>query len=138
MDKNQEKSILGVKTVCEYLMSEGFVCEDVSRNRKEKGCDIIAVKNNKILRIEVKCSGVEKGIPDCFGTEFNDKLEVVPDYFYIVRINELSKPFRIDILTKEEMNKYSNLHKEKRIIKIANKLKTDLHKGLIGKNISIF
>lgn len=135
VDVNKQKSDIGVKTVLEYLTKEGYSCKNVTSNREEKGYDILAVKGGTSLKIEVKCSSNKKGIPDCFGTEFDDELKIIPDYFYIVRIDEDHKPLKIDILSKREMNEYAHLHKEKRIIKISSKLQTDLYRGRIGKSI---
>ena len=47
------------------------------------------------------------------------------------------KPYEIQILSKEEFNRYSKLHNKKTIIKISNKLKTDLEKNKIGNSIKI-
>lgn len=137
IDRNKEKSDIGVKTVLKFLENQDYQCKDVALDKEAKGYDIFAIKNGEPFKIEVKCSSKEKDIPDCFGTEFDEKLNIVSDFFYIVRINEKDEPFRIEILSREEMNRYSDLHKEKRIIKISNKLKTDLSKGKIGKKINL-
>ena len=137
-DANQEKSDRGVQIVLEYLTKEGYPCQDVARFGKEhNGYDILAKKEDQDLKIEVKCSSKEKGIPDCFNTEFDENQNLIADYLYLVRIDENKNPKCLQILSKEEFDKYSHLHKKKIIIKISNKLKTDLKNKVVGKEINL-
>jgi len=138
VDSNQEKSNIGVRVVLNYLEKEGYTCQDVAHCGKEhKGYDILAEKGEQKLRIEVKCSVKKSGIPDCFNTEFDENQNLNADYLYIVRIDENRIPKGLQILSKEEFNRYSPLHKKKIIIKISNKLKTDLKNGIVGRNIEL-
>ena len=131
-DINQQKAEIGIKVVLDYLKSQGKKPINVSTNREHKGYDILL--NNE--KIEVKCSSKHKGIPDCFGSEFDENNNLVANFLYIVRIKDM-KPYEIQILSKEEFNRYSKLHNKKTIIKISNKLKTDLEKNKIGNSIKI-
>ena len=96
MDINKQKSDMGVEAVMEYLEEEGYSnVKDVTKiGGEHKGHDVVAEKNGDIIRIEVKCSKNETGVPDCFSTEFDKELKLIPDYFYIVRLKN-HKPVRM-------------------------------------------
>lgn len=137
MDVNIEKSNIGVLKVKEYLERENYEVKNVSHNKDYKGYDILAIKNRVSIKIEVKCSSRNKGIPDCYSTEFDSDMKFTADYLYIVRLDEDKKPKSIEILSKEDIDKYSLLHKKKKIIKIASKLKTDLKNRAVGEIIEL-
>jgi len=136
VDMNKKKSDLGIEIVMGYLKKNGYECHDVTKLGKEHtGYDVLAKKGNEKVRIEVKCSERLSGIPDCFYTEFDENLKFNADYMYIVRIDENHNLIKIQILSKEEFNRYSELHRKKVTIIVSNKLKNDLKKGKIGKEI---
>tara|TARA_Y100000310_G_C20173476_1_gene574779 strand:- start:75 stop:494 length:420 start_codon:yes stop_codon:yes gene_type:complete len=139
MDINKQKSDIGVLAVMNYLKKERYTdIMDVTKlGGEHKGHDLIAKKENKKIKIEVKCSIKEEGIPDCFPTEFNNDLTLVPDYLYIVRINENHNPIKIETISKKEFDKYSKLHRKVERIRISSKLKKDLKKGNIGKVVQL-
>ena len=121
----------GVQIVIDYLEYGGYKCIDVQKNPKEKGYDIIARKRGKKYRIEVKTTQKEKGISDCYVSEFNTRNKFIPDFLYIVRLKKNFRLNRIEVLTKKEINFYE--HKRIERIRFSSKLKTDLNKGKVGK-----
>ncbi|OGM12042.1 hypothetical protein A2Z22_01915 [Candidatus Woesebacteria bacterium RBG_16_34_12] len=123
----------GVKKVIKILESKGYVCEDVQKNNNEKGCDIIAHKNGRIDRIEVKTSQKDKGVPDCYITEFDNNNKFIPDFLYIVRLDEDFTFKKIEVLSRDEINSYE--HKRIERIRVSSKLKTDLYNGKVGKSL---
>jgi len=136
IDTNKKKSDLGVEIVMDHLKKDGYECHDVTKLRKEHtGYDVFAKRGNERLKIEVKCSERLSGIPNCFYTEFDENLKFNADYMYIVRVDEDHNLIKIQILSKEEFNRYSELHRKKITIIVSSKLKTDLKKGKIGKEI---
>lgn len=137
MYSNSFISQLALKTVLEHLSSLGYECEDVSGDREHKGFDVIAKRDGESIKIEVKGSLKDKGIPDSFITEFDDQLRIVADFFYIVRLDENAVPKSIQILSKKEFDVYSDKHKRKITIQISPKLKTELSRGRIGKTVVI-
>lgn len=133
---NAEKGKLGEKYVSNYLKSKGF---SVILS-KENGSDLIAKKQARSIRIEVKTtSNLAGGIPDMHTTEFEKKKRnwlFVADYLYIVRLNDRAIPTQLDILTKKEIDKYANSHKT--VIRVrTTKLDKDLNKGNVGKSIQL-
>jgi len=125
----------GVQLVIDYLTEKGFKCIDVQKDNNKKGYDIIAQKDNKKSTIEVKTTQKDKGISDCYITEFNKKNKFIPDFLYVVRLEENFKLNRVEILTKDEVNEYE--HKRIERIRVSSKLKTDLSKGKVGKVLDI-
>lgn len=142
MDSNNRKKIIAMDYVIKYLTENKYInVRDVSTNKKgkeENGYDVIAFnKEGQKVKIEVKGSQKDYGIPDCFGTEFEDQNRIKADFFYIVRINEEYKPYRLDIVSKSEFDRYSSLHKVKPVLKISSTLKKDLRDGRIGVKIPV-
>ena len=141
MDSNNRKKNIAMEYVIKrYLPENGYVdIRDVSTRKKgkeENGYDVVAVnKEGQKVKIEVKGSQKDYGIPDCFGTEFEDQNRIKADFFYIVRINEEYNPYRLDIVSKSEFDRYSSLHKVKPVLKISSTLKKDLKDGKIGVKI---
>jgi hypothetical protein len=134
---NHNKGKLGEEFVMNYLEKEGY---QTRKATEENGCDIIAAKDGKEIKIEVKTTKYgRKGIPDMHDTEFvrsGDEWFLVPDYLYIVRLGEDETPCSIDILNKEEVDRYSKNHKTVTRIRTA-RLDTDLKNGKVGKEIKI-
>jgi len=63
---------------------ERYAVEDVSRSGAHKGYDLIARKEGKEIKIEVKGCSVLWGIPDPYVTEFDEKTRrLVADFLYV-------------------------------------------------------
>lgn len=75
-----------------YLVSCGYEVENVSRVRGHNGYDLIARKVGETLRIEVKGCTVPWGIPDAFGSEFDEQRRLVADYLYVVYFLDDARP----------------------------------------------
>jgi hypothetical protein len=135
-DVNKAKSDKAVETVKSYL-SKRYHCQDVSGNRevKHRGFDILAKRGSSSLKIEVKGTSKENGIPDCYSNEFDDKQLLIADYIYIVRLDRASRPKRIEVLSKKEVDKYAAEHRPQHRIRIASRLKTDLKNRRIGRTV---
>lgn len=132
---NYTKSELGVAFVREYLDKQKFTV--YKRLIGENGFDLKAIKNGKVVKIEVKTtSNLKGGLPDMHNTEFymkNNKWYFFADKLYIVRLNNKNKPIQLDILSKKEIDKYSDSHKT--VIRIrTTKLDKDLYKQKIGQS----
>ena len=142
MDYNKKKADYGVSTVINYLNRIGFKeVKDVTKDKKDEdayGCDIIALNlQNQRVRIEVKTTTNDKGgIPDCHDSLFNEDRTVKADFFYIVRLDkeDITKIRWMEILTKEEIDRYKDSHKWLRRLRTT-KLDIALYKGLVGKKI---
>jgi hypothetical protein len=138
-DVNKLKSDIAVEYVKSYL-SKRYNCRNVSgsKERKHRGFDILAKRGSSSLKIEVKGTSKESGIPDCYWKEFVEKQKkhlMVADYMYIVRLSGASKPKRMDVLSKKEVDAYASEHSVQHRIRIAARLKTDLKNHRIGKTI---
>jgi|GEM_PF-2825945 len=125
----------GVQIVLDYLKKEGYECDDVQKNHNEKGCDIIAHKNNKRYTIEVKTTQKSKGISDCYISEFDSNDKFIPDFLYVVRLDDDFKLKKVEVLKKDEINSYE--HKRIERIRVSSTLKTDLNNGIVGKTLDI-
>ena len=128
---NANKGKLGEELVAKYLVKKGYNILKQNQN----GCDIVAQKNDEEITVEVKTSSTDSGIPDMNKTEFesvNNEWFLIADYLYIVRLNKNNKPFRLDILTKYDVDKYSDSHKIVTRIRTT-KLDKDLKLGVIGE-----
>lgn len=137
MDVNKKKSDIGMKTVKDYLEKEGYECTDVTKRMGFIGFDILAKKDGKEFKIEVKTSSKEKGVPDCYTSEFDKNNNLISDFLYIVRLDKKDLSVkRIEILTKEEIDRYAPKHNRVERVRMASKLKTDLRNGKVGKVIS--
>lgn len=137
-----KKSRKGVKVVKEFLQKQGYgKIDDVSYNSEYSGCDIKVEKDGKEIKIEVKCSEKDDGISDCYPSEFDSEKKLTANFLYIVRVTHDKgeyTPYAIDILTKEEVDKYSDKHTKVERIRVANALKTALKKeNGVGKRIDI-
>ena|SRR5258708_1559820 len=135
---NSERGILGEKFVREILERSGY---KVSKRMLGKtGYDLEVEKNGKILTVEIKTTGnLKGGIPDMHNTEFSEfegKYYFVADRLFIVRLDENFNPLRVDILTKEDIDKYADSHKTVTRIRTT-KLDTDIKNGKIGKTINV-
>jgi hypothetical protein len=86
-DVNKAKSDKAVETVKSYL-SKRYHCTNVSgsKERKQRGFDILAKRGSSSLKIEVKETSKETGIPDCHSNEF-DHQRLIADYIYAVRVH---------------------------------------------------
>ena len=125
----------GVQLVIDYLTERGYKCTDVQKNNLEKGHDIIAEKDGKRITIEVKTTQKDKGISDCYITEFDKKNKFIPDFLYVVRLDDDFMLNKVEVLTKEEINTYNHSRVER--IRVSSKLKTDLNKRKVGKILVI-
>lgn len=109
---NARKGKLGENYVKSYYRKRGFKVMD--RQKGEKGFDILAVKGRKKLKVEVKTTKNQNGgVPDMHHTEFrkrNGKWLFVADRLCIVRIKS-GKFIKPEILTRQQVDKYSNSHK---------------------------
>ena len=133
--QNKEKGILGEEYVIRDLKRQGY--RAIRRGRGEKGYDLLALKGETKVKIEVKATGnLRGGIPDMHNTEFkrkNGKWFLASDLLYILRINKKYKPVQLDILTKKEVDKYAASHKTVTRVRTT-KLDSDLFKGIVGKS----
>jgi len=135
-DSNERKAVKGVKTVTDYLTGQGWESKDVSRKGGAfKGCDVVAHKGTEQIRVEVKASSSEHGIPDFYSDEF-ENMKLVADYVYIVRLGEGLNAKRIDILTKEEVDSFSSTHTVVERIRTSG-LERALAKGTVGRTIAV-
>jgi len=78
-----------ITLVTEYLRKQGYEVENVSRgkrrNSEHRVYDLIATKPGEgPVRIEVKGSTREWGIPDPYVTEFDSERRLVADFLYVV------------------------------------------------------
>ena len=133
---NSEKGKLGEEYVKNYLTQQGYKISTSPDN----GSDILAEKDNQKLSIEVKTtSNLTGGIPDMHITEFkleDTKWLFVADYLYIVRLNDEGLPTQLDILSKNDIDKYADSHKTVTRIRTT-KLDTDLNNRRIGESIDL-
>lgn len=138
-DENKAKSDKAVETVKSFLSGQGYTCTDVTRIKQglRRGFDILAKRRLSSLKIEIKGSSKEDGIPDCYWKEFDSKKRLIADYVYIVRLNRASKPKRMEVLSKKEVDTYAAEHMLLRRIRIAARLKTDLKNQKIGRIIPV-
>lgn len=125
----------GVQLVIDYLTEQGHKCTDVQKNNAERGYDIVAEKSGKRITIEVKTTQKEKGISDCYITEFSKENKFIPDFLYVVRLEDDFKLNKVEVLTRDEINTYNHSRVER--IRVSSKLKTDLSKGKVGKVLDI-
>lgn len=127
-----------MQVVKTYLSSLGYNCKDVSRRGGEyEGFDILAQKGSVSLKVEVKGSSNESGIPDCYVNEFDVRQRLIADFIYIARFDHELRLKRIEVLSKKEVDRYAKEHVPLRRIRIAPKLKTDLKNGRIGKILPV-
>lgn len=136
--QNKEKGILGEKYVIADLKCSGY--KVMRRVKGEKGYDLLAKKGRNTFKVEVKTTGnLKGGIPDMHNTEFKmkrGKWFFVPDLLYILRLNKKFKPFKLDVLTKKEVDKYASSHTT--VIRIrTRKLQRELFKEAVGRSIII-
>ena len=80
-DRIELKAIRAAKT---YLKNRGYSVADVSKDRRHKGYDLLARKDRKTLKIEVKGCSRPWGIPDPYVTEFDKEKRLVADFLYVV------------------------------------------------------
>jgi|HubBroStandDraft_5_1064220.scaffolds.fasta_scaffold62954_2 hypothetical protein len=81
----ENRAIVAVTT---YLEAQGYVVENVSKNKKGNpkyhGLDLVARKPGEEITIEVKGTTKEWGIPDPYGTEFHtETLALIADFLYV-------------------------------------------------------
>jgi len=89
-NQTEQRAITFVKN---YLRRKGYTkIEDVQRNRQHNGYDLIARKNGRKIKIEVKGCKRPWGIPDPYVTEFDEKKRLVADYLYVVYLIGRTKP----------------------------------------------
>lgn len=77
-----------------YERKQGREVINVQHNQAFKGFDLISISKNKkdIRTIEVKGTIKEKGIPDCFETEFTRNKKLIATHMYVVSYINLEKP----------------------------------------------
>jgi len=101
---------------------------------------LIAIKNKKKIKIEVKTtSNFAGGIPDMHSSEFiliDDKYFFVADYLYVLRIDKKNNPIQLDIISKKEIDSFSDSHKLVERIRTT-KLDRVLNKREIGATIML-
>jgi len=134
MDLNKKKSKIGMKTSMKFLEDRGYKCTDVSEIKgNHRGYDFIAKKDGKEIKIEVKASADEHKIPDCHATEFDEDKKIIADFLYIVRLAKDLRPKKIEVLSKEEVDRYSDTYKKVERIRTTG-LDTALKNGKAGKS----
>lgn len=136
---NASKGNFGEKYIMIWLVKTKQF-DKVVPAKNINGCDLIAYKNSKPYKIEVKTTETrEWGIPDMHDTEMSQKADgwyFNADYLYLVRLKSYKKVKRIDIVTKKEINKFAKKHKA--LIRIrTSALQTAMKSGLVGKSIDI-
>lgn len=127
---NEEKRIFGENYIRNYLQRKGYKIIATKVN----GCDIVAEKDKKRMMVEVKTSSKKMGISDMHHTEFylkDGKWYFVADFLYVLRINEDDQPYQLDILSREEIDRYCDSHVQLTKIRTT-KLKRDLFAGKVG------
>jgi len=67
-----------------FLEVRGYKVDNVTRNRRHKGYDLLALRTHEELKIEVKGCTRPWGIPDLFFTEFDAERRLIADYLYVV------------------------------------------------------
>ena len=135
-DSNEQKNKRGTVVVRELLESSEGGSWKVSK-ATGRGYDLLATKPGHSMTIEVKTTADDKGIPDCFSSEFDDEKKLVADYLYVVRVTRRLKLRRVDILAKEEVDKYRAKHRIVGRVVIASRLVNDLRDGLIGRVVRL-
>ena len=135
---NASKGKHGEEFVVDYLTRKGY---DVKYPSNTKGCDIIASKDGEDLHIEVKTTqNLQGGIPDMHDSEFDisdDGIFIKADYLYIVRLSNTDELKYIDILSKEDVDKFAKDHtivKRVRTGKLETALK-NYDKSKIGRRV---
>lgn len=133
---NRKKGTIGEAFVREYLLKQGFQIVEAKIN----GCDIVAEKDGKTSKIEVKTTqNLRGGIPDMHDTEFmqvDGQWMFTADYLYVVRIDDEGKPFQMNILSKDEVDRYAASHATVTRIRTT-KLDSDLYKRQVGQTIDL-
>ena len=126
MDSNRKKQYIGEKIVKRFLIKNGY-----HFGPKGNGYDILAIKKDGKMKIEIKTTQKPVGIPDCYGGEFDQKRKLVADFIYLVKLDKNYKLEKITTISKKEVDKYK--HNIQPRIRLSHALKTDLKKGKIGK-----
>lgn len=130
-DVNEQRNKRGTEFVKAFLESNDGGNWTIQK-ATGKGFDLLATRSGQSMKIEVKTTTKDPGIPDCFSSEFDDEKKLVADYMYVVRVTRRLKFRRLDILPKEEVDRYSDKHRIVRRIVIASRLVNDLRDGTIG------
>ena len=125
----------GVQLVIDYLSEQRYKCKDVQKVSSAKGYDILIEKDNKKETVEVKTTQKDKGIPDCYSSEFDKNNKFIADRLYVIRLDNNFLLKKIEFLKKEEINSY--IHKRIERIRISSKLKTELFKNKVGEIIKL-
>ncbi len=136
-DKNKEKGDKGVRIVKEYLEKKGYHIQNVTKNKEEsyKGCDLVGNRGEELIKIEVKTTHSKHGVPDFHINEFDDNLKLKADFLYIVRLKENDRVDKLEILSKEEVDRYADNHKVVERVRTI-RLDTDLKNKKIGKPVN--
>lgn len=133
-DANRKKSEIAIEAVMAYLGERRYKCRDVSD--QHIGYDVSARKGRKKLKIEVKGCENEGGVPDCYPSEFDSKLKIKADYFYLVRMIR-DMPYAIDVVSRKEFNQYADKHKIVKRVRVASALKTALKNQKVGERVKL-
>jgi hypothetical protein len=131
-----ETSKTAVKSVIRFLTRNGFTCSDVSIFKKEgeKGYDVVAVNGDHTFRIEIKGSYHDYGIPDSYRGEFDEKVKLIADLLWIVRLDKkANRAIRFEVLTKAEVDSFE--HSIVTRVRV-NKLQTALKNRKVGRILS--
>lgn len=135
--KNSEKAKFGEDYVANYLIEQGYTVR--KRKKGELGFDLIAEKDGMSIKVEVKTSNnLRGGIPDMHDTEFSRVGEnwiFNADFLYVLRLKG-DLPRQIDILSKAEIDLYSQNHKTITRIRTM-RLDRDLFKAKVGKTVML-
>jgi len=134
---NSEKAKFGEDYVASYLSNHGYIVK--KRIKGELGFDLSAEKDGVTIKVEVKTLNNRRGgIPDMHDTEFsriNNEWIFNADFLYVLRLDG-DTPCQLDILSKEEVDLYSNNHQTVTRIRTMN-LDRDLFKKKVGKSITL-
>lgn len=105
-----------IKFVQKYLKKKFRKVENVEHNRQHPGCDFIARKGKKRIKIEVKGCGRLWGVPDLYFKEVaKSPKRLVADFLYVVYFIGRKAPRLCKIPRKEIKSDFFILKKSFRI-----------------------
>ena len=94
MAKSVEKRAIEVAKA--YFEYHGYQITDVAHVRGHNGYDLLAERDGRETRVEVKGVSRMWGIPDAFETEFDDKMRLVADFLCVVFVK--AKPVQLCVI----------------------------------------
>ena len=132
MDKEMSKEQQRIEVAKRLLERDGF--EFSKEYQKEKGCDLIARKDGKMVKIEVKTTE-SIGISDAFQTEFQElgSEPVIKAHYLVVVRKKGEKIFGSNLISKEDVERYKAQHKMVKHVKLSRELQREAYDRKLGK-----